>query len=558
MSSTLKGDRSNSDKVSSIIIPFSAKNIQGLSYIGKHILAIDTSLGYLLKIDPETNDTQILNPENTEDFIGVTDLAIQGNTLWVTKDNLVYFCQLDNFNLQTFLSLQYPINGIAVSDSTLYLSCQKLGYILVYSQKLDREITRFYLPGIGQEKMTIKGENLWICDDIEQTVYCLDRATGRVLFNVLTPFECPQGLTFFPIFEDKSDKLYIAYAGLEPYIRDNPNAHPNFELDYRDRTFIHPLTYYYNSQEKYALSNGYLIEMSYVEELAPLTDFKLDRVEWRIALPSETQRQQIVKIEPIGIPFTEEVIDGQKVAVFKFEQLKSSDRYLFGWKALMRVYSIKYQLTPQDVESCPSLPSEFTEAYLTDNDNLAMDTYTICRAAQQAIGTETNILRQIYKIRNYVYDRLSYGIKPRIDPPDVVLDRGVGSCGEYLGVLLALARLNGIACRTVGRYKCPKHPEIINLPQEPDFNHVWMEFYVPGFGWLPMESNPDDIVETGPYPSRFFMGLAWYHTEIGKGISFTSVLTQGVPLAKESVAISDLAINHVRYRVLEELSPEPS
>jgi transglutaminase-like putative cysteine protease len=85
----------------------------------------------------------------------------------------------------------------------------------------------------------------------------------------------------------------------------------------------------------------------------------------------------------------------------------------------------------------------------------------------------------------------------------VVLERGVGSCGEYVGALLALARLNGIACRTIGRYKCPPYAEQQRVPLQPDFNHVWLEFYVPGFGWLPMESNPDDVVEQGPYPSRF-------------------------------------------------------
>ncbi len=39
------------------------------------------------------------------------------------------------------------------------------------------------------------------------------------------------------------------------------------------------------------------------------------------------------------------------------------------------------------------------------------------RAAREAIGTETNLLRKMFKIRNYVYDKLSYGIKPHIDPP---------------------------------------------------------------------------------------------------------------------------------------------
>jgi len=55
---------------------------------------------------------------------------------------------------------------------------------------------------------------------------------------------------------------------------------------------------------------------------------------------------------------------------------------------------------------------------------------------------------------------------------------------------------------------CPPHAEQQRLPLQPDFNHVWLEFYVPGLGWLPMESNPDDVVEQGPYPSRFFYGIS--------------------------------------------------
>ncbi len=42
-----------------------------------------------------------------------------------------------------------------------------------------------------------------------------------------------------------------------------------------------------------------------------------------------------------------------------------------------------------------------------------------------------------------------------------------------------------------------------HVPLQPDYNHVWLEFYIPGVGWLPMESNPDDIFEGGPYPIDF-------------------------------------------------------
>jgi transglutaminase-like putative cysteine protease len=544
------------------IRPIAAAAIHGIASQKDTLIAIDATNGYLLQIDPKSDNTTILNANHLPDFLGVTGLALWEDTLWCTQENGVFFCpnaingiSTTDLTPQSFVTLPYPANGVAVWESTVYVTSQKAGYILVFSRETGQEITRFYAPGVGVENITVKGEELWVSDSIEQTVYCLDRATGEIKFSVLTPFECPTGLAFYTDPQTGQDILYVAYAGEEPYLRDNPNADPNYELQYRDRTFIHPLYFYYNEAERYALSNGYLMEISYVEEISPLDEVDLENVEWRIALPSETHRQKIRKIEAVGLPFTEEIQDGQRVAVFKFNSLKTGDRYIFGWKALIEVWSIKYRLTPRDAEKLPDLPPELCSKYLTDDDDLAMDTDIILNAAKEAIGSETNMLRKIFKIRNYVYDRLSYGIKPYIDPPDVALERGVGSCGEYLGVLLALARLNGIACRTVGRYKCPPHPELMNLPLQPDFNHVWMEFYLPGFGWLPMESNPDDVVERGPYPSRFFMGLAWYHAEMGKGITFESLMSHGERVNKQEVSIGELSLNHVRFTILEELAP---
>ncbi|MGA9378799.1 MAG: transglutaminase, partial [Phormidium sp.] len=59
----------------------------------------------------------------------------------------------------------------------------------------------------------------------------------------------------------------------------------------------------------------------------------------------------------------------------------------------------------------------------------------------------------------------------------------------------------------------------------------------------------------GPYPTRFFMGLSWYHVEIGKGISFENITSNGVLLNKEVVSIGDLALNHIRFTILSELPP---
>ena len=519
------------------------------------LLAIDAIRGYLLQIDGRSDNTTILNPYHVKDFFDTAGLAIEESTspatLWFCREEEVYSCclTLDNLAPQRFATLPYAANGVAVHADTVYVTCQKSGYIHCFDRTSGKPLDKIPAPGVGIENLTFWGEELWVCDRLEQSVYCLNRTTGDIRFSVLTPFECPTALTFCPDPATDEDSLYIAYAAEEPYIRDNPNnLEEPLEIVIRDRTFIHPLNFCHYEAEQYALSNGYLLEMSYVEELSPLDEVDLENLEWRISLPADTHRQTLKHIEPIGLPFTEETQEGQRVALFRFPTIKPGEARLFGWKALLEVRGIKYLLTPREVENCPELSPEFKACYLVDDDELAMDTQIVRQAAQEAVGTETNILRKILKIRNYVYDRLSYGIRPLIDTPDVVLERGVGSCGEYVGVLLALARLNGIACRTVGRYKCPPHADLQGIPLQPDFNHVWLEFYIPGFGWLPMESNPDDVIERGPYPTRFFMGLPWSHVELGKGIRFETT-----NLREQGVRLGDLALNHVRFTILGEL-----
>ncbi|MBN8561676.1 MAG: transglutaminase family protein [Leptolyngbya sp. UWPOB_LEPTO1] len=532
------------------IRPIGAYALQGLATWHNQLVTMDAIRGYLLQVNPLSDNTTILNSYHTELFIEATGFAVWEDTIWFAKGKEVYCCDFGQFEPQLFTVLPYEADGIGIWESTVYITSQKLGYILIYERQTKRKITQFPLPGVGITNLTVRDEELWLCDRTEETVYCLDRATGEQKFSMLTPFENPTAIAFL------NSALYVSYAGEEAYIRDNPNADPNLELTYRDRTFIHPLHFRHYPDERYTLSTGYLVEMSYVEELLPLDDVELTDLEWRIALPTETHRQKIRSVEAIGIPFTEDIQDGQRVAVFQFPRLKSQERQIFGWKAVLEVRGIKYQFSFEDVEQSPELPPEFRDRYLVDDDELAMDKPAIQQAAKEAIGTETNVLRKMLKIRNYVYDRLSYGIKPHIDSPDVVLDRGVGSCGEYVGVLLALSRLNGIACRTVGRYKCPPFADRQNVPLEPDYNHVWIEFYLPGYGWLPMESNPDDIVERGPYPTRFFMGLPWYHAEIGKGISFESLRSQGIPIGDlMDLSIGDLALNHIRFTILGELPP---
>lgn len=544
-----------------IIYPLSVARLCGLGVWQGQFLSLDRFQGYVVQIDPDTDNVRILNNQQVDLFRDSNSLTVGDDILWFTKGTRIYRCDLHTWEVTYVAEVKDRAEGIAVAGNTLYVSNARLGLIYVVSATQGNTITQFRAPGVGQEYLVVQGEDLWVCDDTEQTVYCLDRATGQQRFSFLTPFEHPSGLNFLPVSgEDHQPQpqLYVLYSGEQPYIQDDPNGYEPLRLANRDRSLIQALHYCYDPDRHYALSHGYRLELSYVEELAPLDPVTLEDVEWRIALPSTTNRQRVVSVEPFGLPYTLEEQDGERVAVFKFPKLTEVDRQVFGWRAVIETYGIKYQLLPKDVDLTEEFSEAFKAQYLVDNENLAMDTDVVRMAAKEAVGSETNPLRQILSIRDYVYDHLSYRLTTHIDNPDVVLQRGTGSCGEYVGVLLALCRLNGIACRTVGRYKCPQPPDQFHQPLYPDYNHVWLEFYLPGIGWLPMESNPDDV-DYGPHPMRFFMGLAWYHAEIGRGLPFERVFSQGTNIKElpGAMSIGNLAVNHVRFRILGEIAPHP-
>src|SRR6476619_5163847 len=202
------------------IRPFGSYALQGLSVWEDTLLVVDAVRGYLLQVTVTNGDTQILNPHHTIDWLDVTGLAAQGDQIWFTRNNSVYYCTLADFTPQHFVTLPYRVDGIAVWKSTVYISCQKLGYIVIFEAATGRQITRFPTPGVGSEHLTVRDEELWVSDRIEQTVYCLDRGTGEIRFSILTPFDQPTGLAFHRHPVSGQDILYVAYAGEEPYIRD--------------------------------------------------------------------------------------------------------------------------------------------------------------------------------------------------------------------------------------------------------------------------------------------------------------------------------------------------
>jgi len=506
----------------------------GLIWWENQFLTVDPDAGYLLTINPMTDRTTVINGPSVQDWRGVTALTTDGTRIWVLRGDQILSVDLATWRLKLLWDLDSYGDGLAWFEQSFFVSIQDEPTIKRYQASSGNLLETFATPGVGLTHLSVHGDDLWACDQTEQTVFCLDPRDCTIRFSVLTPYEGPIGLAWL------DEYCFVLYSRVDYALEPDPNVVARHMITDHTQILLHRLQF--KRHQDYTLSNGYLIEMIYCEEIATLEPVALDHLVWKIALPWNTPRQKVLAIEPIGHPFREEQQGEQRLAVFEFEHLEAGEAQFFGWRALIEVYGIRYHIETSQVDQI--MPTETLTQYLVDDDKLAMDTRRVREAARRAVGKMTNPLEKMLAIRAYVYDHLTYYIDKSISAPDEVLRKGRGSCGEYVGVLLALARLSGIPTRTCGRYKCPLRPDLFNYPLRPRYNHVWIEFYLPGFGWVPAESNADDI-GNAPYPRRFFMALPWNYIELDKGNAFESTNVRGYSLG-------DLAINHVQFKIIKE------
>lgn len=119
----------------------------------------------------------------------------------------------------------------------------------------------------------------------------------------------------------------------------------------------------------------------------------------------------------------------------------------------------------------------------------------IKRLGNKIVGSETNPLRKVQKIYQWINDSvrwasaLEYGTIPNI--PEYVLKNHHGDCGMQTLLFMTLARSQGIPAKWQSGWML--HPNEVNL-------HDWCEVYYEGVGWVPvdqsfgLQSSPDQKV----------------------------------------------------------------
>ena len=243
-------------------------------------------------------------------------------------------------------------------------------------------------------------------------------------------------------------------------------------------------------------------------QLSAMVNTPFSRYELDFPLPASTERQVIDELTLTNTPFpgarTLEPITtlpyGNALHRLVVTEQPVPPNARLCWTA--RVETANLQFDPKKAAQVPLsalaklkgmdrfLQPE--ERVQSQNPNI---TRTLVKIFPQPLRAEDSIYGAARKIYDYVLAHAAYKLNRDIGRPGTLygacdlLERGVGECGDYAALFVALCRAAGI----------PAVAEVGSWLNKGHFSpHCWAKFYLPDFGWIPVDPSMGDL----PLPGR--------------------------------------------------------
>lgn len=175
-------------------------------------------------------------------------------------------------------------------------------------------------------------------------------------------------------------------------------------------------------------------------------------------------------------------------------------------------YQLETKIDPEKVTDEYDFDSEFYKYYTSPLSGVESNDPRIKALAYEIVKDEKNPYYKAKKIYDWIIDNFDY-MKP---PANKVwraidcLDLKVGDCSVYSFLFCAFCHAVGIPARPVGGH-------VIFIDEEVSV-HVWAEFFLPKYGWIPVDPNYGDIQVNGFLPrEKYFGNLDNRHIAFSKG-----------------------------------------
>ena len=145
---------------------------------------------------------------------------------------------------------------------------------------------------------------------------------------------------------------------------------------------------------------------------------------------------------------------------------------------LFHRYAVETVIVAARVEERYQAPAAFIREYTSADAYLPVDDATIARTVQQVVGNQRNPYLKAQAVFSYVLARLGPDPGVTLDPVAAISERR-GDAFTYARLMTTLLRRAGVPARIVSGF-------FVTVDLEP-VRHHWLEFSIPGFGWVPAD-----------------------------------------------------------------------
>lgn len=443
-----------------LTIPTPGCCASGIAWADKTLWVVDRKVNKIFGVDPFTGTVL---KELTAPGVQPSGLASDGTHLWVADSESDELYRLDPATGLVDRAIRLPFKaprGLAFDGVNLYLADARDNRIYLLDSEDGTVIRYFNSPSNAPTAIAFDGRYLWVADRNMDEIYWMDPERGEVLGYFKSPGPHPFGLTW------DGRTLWCA--------------------DYQDRK-IHRIEVAMGKVPQKTAEKRLTIEYSVrMQVQGPDPVLSAEVV---LAIPTSRPNQKILgspKFDPQPDAFAVDRF-GQKVAIFKRKDLPAGAQFEPRMIVDVALYRTRWWIQPDKVGRLQDIPREIREKYLADGRKYRLFDPAIRKASAEAVGDERNPYWMARRIYDYVGKHMDYSLAGGWDAAPHILERGSGSCSEYSFLFEALCRAAGIPARYLGGVVTRGDDAFVD-----NVFHRWTEIYLPGYGWIPVDSDRGD------------------------------------------------------------------
>ncbi len=449
--------------------PLDLRTPTGLTWDGSHLWVADYDTATLNEVDPATGRT-----------VGKLDapgyapmgLAWDGRLLWVvdSADKTAYAIDTETRITERALPLDTANpEGIAWDGRALWTADAGAGKLSRLDDSDGTTFKSLASPTANGGRRTqeiglaFDGDRLYVSDRVTDTIYRMDPNTGAVMDTFPSPGPYAAGLAW--------DGSHL------------------WNVDYETRTLYELVV---TDPAPYVRTNRKHERVRYTEAWRNFGPGVVKTLDLYIAVPVDLPSQQLLKAPEFTPKPTDFVTDqwGQKCAHYRFTDIGPGRAVSAVMKVDVDLFKVRWHVDPDKVGTLDDIPADIRKNYTLNNSKLVFDDPVIQNAVREAVGDEANPYWIAWKINRYIQKKMHYELAGGWNIAPTVLSRGSGSCSEYTFVMLAMCHAAGLPARYAGSVVIRGDDA-----SRDDVFHRWVEVYLPGYGWFPVDPSGGDSPE---------------------------------------------------------------